>query len=91
MNDDAQVPPSPCPFCSHVMDMASPADGETVAPTPGDVSICIRCGGLLEFDGQLHLISLSDVKREGLDEKTREWLRRAQEAVLKLKARRRDA
>jgi hypothetical protein len=43
---------SPCPFCGKVMDCASNIEGKG-APEPGDVSLCIYCGGVMIFDREL--------------------------------------
>lgn len=46
-----KLAPSPCVECKHVMDRVSGAG----RPTPGDVTLCIRCGSLNVFDDALML------------------------------------
>lgn len=53
-----KVPPSECPACGKVNDRASGAlKGKCldVAPSPGDLSVCIGCGAVVEFGPQLQL------------------------------------
>ena len=50
---DLKSTPTPevaCPFCGHLLDMAmcSPSTPEAT-PSPGDLSLCINCGGLTIF------------------------------------------
>jgi hypothetical protein len=55
MNEDYIVPRSPCPYCGHKMDRAFVADpnGKDSEPKPGDITLCIRCGGAIVFDEQI--------------------------------------
>ena len=39
-----------CPTCGAGFDAASAVDGKDVAPTPGDISVCLYCGEWLMFD-----------------------------------------
>ena len=44
-----------CPRCGHKLDAASTPDGSDHVPKPGDVTLCIECGCLFEFDSQMRV------------------------------------
>ena len=47
-----RTPATPCPTCGYKMDAAScPYSGET--PSPGDPSVCLKCGELLVFSDEM--------------------------------------
>ncbi|MBN1625009.1 MAG: hypothetical protein JW944_00680 [Deltaproteobacteria bacterium] len=49
-----------CPWCGYALDAVSNADiNENFSPKPGDLSICINCGGWLEFADDMKLIKPS--------------------------------
>ncbi len=60
MNRTTEVPDSMCPTCFYVMDRATGAYEDDIAPSKGDVSICAKCGTLLIFDENLHLTEMSE-------------------------------
>lgn len=39
----------PCPWCGERLGLATCVDGSGAKPKPGDVSVCIRCGGTILF------------------------------------------
>ena len=50
-----------CPKCDKVLDGATHAGGEDDAvPTPGDISICLYCVAILQFQEDLSLNELSE-------------------------------
>lgn len=50
------VPQTECPCCGYFMDACSNIQkGVDVAPTPGDHTICFKCGAPLDFDEGLKL------------------------------------
>lgn len=48
-----RLPKTSCPACGYVMDDATAADGSNVWPEPGDFSLCLRCGEVLVYNGQM--------------------------------------
>jgi hypothetical protein len=38
-----------CPKCETVLDGATDLDGKGVAPSPGDITMCIYCHTVMEF------------------------------------------
>lgn len=45
-----KVPDSPCPHCGIKFDGATSADLDGAQPSPGDLGICLGCGGWTRFD-----------------------------------------
>lgn len=43
--------PHGCPWCGRQQDAVSSAAGPDIEPSAGDVSICIKCGGIAIYDG----------------------------------------
>ena len=51
--------PDRCLNCGHLIDGAL-AVGHENGPRPGDVTICIDCGHIMAFGGNLRMRSLTD-------------------------------
>jgi hypothetical protein len=47
-----EVKPSLMPCCGYMVDSASDPNGDAT-PEPGDFSICLRCGAILQFGPDL--------------------------------------
>lgn len=56
---DNVVPSSKCLSCSHRHDRAT-CVGDEGSPSPGDVTVCIRCGHIMAFSTDLSLRELND-------------------------------
>jgi len=72
-NEPVLLPESTCPDCGYHMDAATSVDGEDGAPQAGDLSLCISCGALLEFNEDLLLVkatreTVSELDVESLEE-----------------------
>lgn len=61
-----RIPESNCPWCGHIIDGATHPDDDSKMPSPGDVSACIRCAGLLEFDANLKIVKLPDATLDAM-------------------------
>ena len=46
---------SHCPYCGYELDGATSPRDQSMMPSPGDVSICIECGGICLFTADLRL------------------------------------
>jgi transcription initiation factor IIE alpha subunit len=68
-----------CPYCGHAMDAATDVEADA-RPSPGDIGVCIECGGVLAYTDDLTLRAASQEEIETLDPKTRELLARMQAA-----------
>src|SRR5262245_43420584 len=51
---DHPIPVQRCLNCGHEMDAASPIRGDA-KPEPGDFTVCLSCGQLMQFDNDLDL------------------------------------
>jgi len=60
----SRVPPSSCPYCKEVMDGASTMMGGV--PKPGDISVCIHCASLLQFDQDIRLVIVTHDEWEAI-------------------------
>jgi glutaredoxin len=57
-----RMPKSNCPVCDTRLDAATTVDGTPdVIPKEGDISLCISCTSVLEFDDNLELQTI-DIK-----------------------------
>jgi hypothetical protein len=53
MSDESHpIPEAKCPHCGHEVDRTFEAHGDA-KPSPGDTSLCIRCGGVSVFTSEL--------------------------------------
>lgn len=58
------IPPHACPHCGTLLDMASSVPGEVRRPQPDDLTFCIKCGELSQFDAELvpHKLSAEQMR-----------------------------
>jgi len=69
-----------CPCCFAFINSATGVEKEDV-PSPGDVSVCFKCGAYLMFDLDLKLAPLSNDEFEKLHPDTKKILFRISEAI----------
>lgn len=43
-----------CPSCKVILNDIAHIEGEEVLPKPGDISICFKCGTILEFTPKMN-------------------------------------
>jgi len=53
-----RLPLTFCPTCHQKLDAATEVFGESEQPKAGDVSVCLYCGELLEYDESLRVRKL---------------------------------
>jgi hypothetical protein len=58
----AEVPPSQCPRCFVRLDRANEVTSTTRGPEPGDITVCLHCGGIAMFDDDMRLIQAPEEK-----------------------------
>lgn len=81
-----ELPVTVCPVCEYIMDSASSLNNQEHAkPAPGDVSLCFRCGAVLQFDNALHVRKAAEADWKELSPKNRDLLLRAQRLILQRK------
>ena len=54
-----KLPQSACPRCGYQIDAATKLDDESAVPTPGDVSVCMKCAHVTKFGYDLSLVELT--------------------------------
>lgn len=76
-----------CPVCDTKLDGATCVDGDDeIIPQAGDVSVCMYCGTILEYEDGLFVHEISDKKLEQIkieDYSTYSLLLRIQQEILK--------
>lgn len=80
MNLSHHIPKALCPWCGHRLDGATGIDTDA-RPEVGDLSVCIRCGGLIEFGIGLVPQRGSDAMLAAEPLETRDIIRLAQLTV----------
>ena len=55
-----------CPTCNRTLDGATCVDNEDILPKIGDLSVCMYCGTILEYEDGLFLHAISDESLESL-------------------------
>lgn len=75
------LPTSQCPVCRYEMDSASDADGRGGEPSAGDLSVCLNCGEMLQFNDIRVLKSITRESIEELDAETKTVLFRVSEKI----------
>jgi hypothetical protein len=81
MDDHTRLPEDRCPYCRKELNCATPASAKPDTPRPGDIMVCLGCGGALVLkDDMTHrIIYLKELAALSPDQ--RETLVRAQWAV----------
>ncbi len=62
------VRPTLCPYCSTQLDDATNLRKNDAKAKPGDLSVCIHCGGFLQFDNGMGLVVLDAATFRHLNE-----------------------
>lgn len=65
IKDTTRLPASKCPECGEKVDAATHVSSMEM-PSPGDVSLCLYCGALLEYDALLHSVPMRDATRRDM-------------------------
>jgi hypothetical protein len=69
-----------CPICKSKLNAATAPDGRST-PVAGDVSLCIKCSAVLEFDKKLNVVLLTEKTRKKLSEDVLEEIAQIQRAI----------
>ena len=56
------TPRAKCPVCSYQTDRAGATEDDG-APRPGDLTVCLNCGELMEFDERLEFRQLGEEEK----------------------------
>lgn len=79
-----------CPVCLNSVSGASPISKGNAKPKPGDISVCVYCGAILEFDDTLNLQAISEESFQTLPSVTRDALNRISEQIKQIAKRRNE-
>jgi len=71
-----------CPDCGKLLDRATNVSGSNEEPSPGDITICNRCGSFLTFAQDLSLELLDPEEFNELDEEFKNQLLKIQEYII---------
>lgn len=82
---DVKLPPSPCPHCGKVLDMADCLSKDSATPKPGDISLCNNCWEPMEFGEDLTHLPLSEATIAELGTAKMETLRALKLKIAKAK------
>lgn len=81
-SDKDNILASSCPRCGYRMDTATAIDDtDKVRPSPGDFSVCMRCGQTLRFDEDMEPVLCLDEELSELTPKQMERIRHAQRLI----------
>lgn len=83
---DFDVPDDKCPACGHETNGAMATQPGSPAPRPGDLSVCFKCGVIVEFNSATKMRLLSEYEIGLLDADTREHLVKVQKAIADTKS-----
>lgn len=72
---------STCPCCKRVLDGASCLEDEKLMPNAGDITICIYCLTILEFDNNLKLLEMTNEQISELPHEMRMDLNKIRHAI----------
>jgi hypothetical protein len=73
--------PNLCPTCGYTLDAVSEMGNGARAPEPGDASLCIDCGEILEFAADMTLAKINEGTVAKLDPEDYDQLLMAQKFV----------
>lgn len=63
------LPPTVCPVCDYTLDACSGMNAESQqdGPEPGDVTVCMRCGSVLQYTDGMSVIRITPEKKAQID------------------------
>ena len=85
--NSTDLPPDNCPVCGYRVEVASTP--HRVAPSPGDLSVCIACASVARFDNSLRLREMTQREIFDLHPDNRDELLLVQRGIRMLDRRKR--
>jgi len=82
MTDHTHLPEDRCPACLHKLSCATAALLEGIAPSPGDLTLCLYCGAFLAFTDELRHRKADPAELDELDGFTRREFERARRQIM---------
>ena len=71
-----------CPCCGFESDAATAPQNESLIPKEGDLSLCIKCGGFLQYGKDLILNKIPDSCWDNMDQEMFDILLKARQFIL---------
>lgn len=54
-----RVEPSQCPVCETFLDAATGINDHAAIPQPGDITVCLYCTSILEYNNAMSLVTVN--------------------------------
>lgn len=80
-----------CPNCNHQLDAATALSGEDVKPKKGDITICINCAEILQFDKNIRPVKLTGMTLDALPADVFQQVAKARSTLIAMKQNTRDS
>lgn len=61
---------SKCPYCGHKLNGATHPKDPELLPREGDLSLCVTCGGFLQYNKDLSVIEMCESVWDDIDQET---------------------
>ena len=74
-----------CPYCGYKIDAASDIADEKNTPKKGDVSICIKCAGLMTFTEDCSLVEMTQEEFHELPDEVKKQLAKLRICILEMR------
>lgn len=66
--ESTRLDDSHCGKCGHVLDAATAVDGGDYSPKENDLTVCVYCGEMHQFDADLKLHPLTEEQKVAIQE-----------------------
>ncbi len=76
-----RVPLGQCPHCGQTVDAISTLAGQVPKPKPADMTVCLGCGEVLQFDEQLRVRKMTATEIAALTPEEAFDLKQTQAAI----------
>lgn len=78
-----RMPACACLRCGYKFDSASSLENSTLSPSPGSLSVCLKCGAVAKYAEDLTVVPLTEQEADDLaaDLETMNYLKRVTTAI----------
>ena len=74
-----------CPHCNHQLDAATAISGEDIKPRKGDLTICIECAVILQFDKNIRPVRLTGMTLDALPAEVFDQVTKVRNQLIQMK------
>lgn len=71
-----------CPHCNHTLDAATNLEDENLKPRKDDLTICINCAEILQFDKNIRPVKLKGMTLDTIPQDTMNELLTIRKAII---------